>query len=144
MLALLVWLVLLVAAAKTHSVKQVLVAGTKQTKQANKADRLTRQAGRQGGQGCLICIWPACCVLCPLLTPLFFFKSMFHKLICVEQSTFLRCLCNCRILYITGPTFFDAFECFHRNKKGLDSKMIRQGKKMFQCFVQFNIVLLKM
>ncbi len=37
--------VLLVAAAKTHSEKQALEAGTRQSKQANKADGLTRQAG---------------------------------------------------------------------------------------------------
>jgi hypothetical protein len=89
MLALLVWLVLLVAAAKTHSVKQVLVAGTKQSKQANKADRLTRQAGRQGKSG-LLNLYLAC-LLCfvPASRTLVFLKSMFHKLICVEQSTFL-------------------------------------------------------
>ncbi len=43
--ALFVWLVLLVATAKSHSEKQALVVGTKQSKQANKKDRLTRQAG---------------------------------------------------------------------------------------------------
>jgi hypothetical protein len=41
----LLMLVKLVTAAKTHSKKQALVAGTKQSKQANKADGLTRQAG---------------------------------------------------------------------------------------------------
>jgi hypothetical protein len=40
-----VWLVLLVAATKTHFEKEAQVAGTKQSKQANKADGLTRQAG---------------------------------------------------------------------------------------------------
>jgi hypothetical protein len=40
-----VFLILLVAAAKTHSEKHALVAGTKQSKQANKADGLTKQAG---------------------------------------------------------------------------------------------------
>ncbi len=39
-----VWLVLLMATAKTHSEKQALVAGTKQSKQANKADGMTRHA----------------------------------------------------------------------------------------------------
>ncbi len=38
-------LVLLVAAAKTHSEEQTLVARTKPSMQATKADGLTRQAG---------------------------------------------------------------------------------------------------
>jgi len=42
---LLLMLVMLVAAAKKHFEKQVLVAGTKQSRQAIKAGRLTRLAG---------------------------------------------------------------------------------------------------
>jgi hypothetical protein len=48
LLMLLLVYVMLVAEAKTHSKKQVLVAGTKQSNQANKADRLARQVGWQG------------------------------------------------------------------------------------------------
>jgi hypothetical protein len=48
--SLFVWIVLLIATAKTHSEKQVLVAGTKQSKQANKADGMTRHACRLTGQ----------------------------------------------------------------------------------------------
>jgi hypothetical protein len=79
-----------------HTEKQALVVGTKQSKQANKSDRLTRQAGWQGNQDCLICIRPACFVLCLLLatSTLVLLKSMFHKLVHVQQSTFLRYLCS--------------------------------------------------
>ena len=61
-----VWLVLLMATAKTHTEKQALVAGTKQSKQANKADggdqagRLTWQSGVPNlFHACLLCFVPA-------------------------------------------------------------------------------------
>jgi hypothetical protein len=69
--------------------KQALITGTKQSKQANKADGLTRWAGWQGSQGCLNC-FQACFV--PTTSALLLLDWMFHKLIFVEQSTFLRYL----------------------------------------------------
>jgi hypothetical protein len=75
-----VWLLLLVAMAKIHSEKQVPVAGT------NKANRPTGQSGLPNlFQACLLCFVPPTIALVLL-------KWMFHKLICVEQSTFLRYL----------------------------------------------------
>jgi hypothetical protein len=79
-------------AAKTHSEKQVLVAGTKQSKQANtgrwagQADRLTGQSGPPNlFQAFLLCFVQANSILVLL-------KWMFHKLISIEQSIFLRYL----------------------------------------------------
>jgi hypothetical protein len=75
-----VWLVLLVAATKIHPEKQALLAGTKQSNQAERAVRAALSVSVR-----LLCFVPATSALVLL-------KWMFHKLICVEQSTFSRYL----------------------------------------------------
>ncbi len=78
--------ILLVAAAKTHSENQALVAGTKQSKQVKEAGRLTGQSGLPNlFQACLLCFMSATSTLVLL-------KWMSHKLIGIEQSTFPRYL----------------------------------------------------
>jgi hypothetical protein len=85
------WLVLLVAVEKTHSEKQVLVAGKQEGQQGRWAD----QAGLLTGQSGLPSLFQAV-LLCfvPTTSTLVLLKWMFHKQICVEQS-FLRYLCPC-------------------------------------------------
>ncbi len=59
------------------------------TKQADQQGRLADQAGRLTGQSGLPILFQAC-LICyiPTTSTLVLLKWMFHKLICVEQSTF--------------------------------------------------------
>ncbi len=63
------------------------------TKQADQQGRLVDEAGRLTGQSGLPILFQTCLIcFMPATSALVFLKWMFHKLICVQQSTFLRYL----------------------------------------------------
>jgi len=96
---LLLMLVMQVATTKTDFEKQVLAAGAKQSKQADKVGKLTRRSDLPN----LFQVYLLCFV--PTTSALVLLKWMFYKLIFVEQSTFLRYLCD--VLAPLGQIFSD-------------------------------------
>jgi hypothetical protein len=90
--ACLVCLVSTVSGCRKHTLWKAITGSGHKTKQAGQQGR---QAGWQGSQGCLICFRSGLPALFYAPTSVIaLLEFMFHKLICVEQSTFLRYLCS--------------------------------------------------